>query len=76
MKDLRSAATIHLQYRMMADNEAQVYSDLRTTFPLRPFPKHAGRAWRFGMLAEIWGVIATELCGRKVDYIEKWRTGQ
>lgn len=72
----QTAATLHLQYRMIADNEAQVFSDLRTAFPMRPFPKHAARAWRFAMLAEVWGIIATELCGRKVDYIEKWRTGQ
>jgi len=61
---------------MAADNAAQVYSDLSTAFPLGSFPKHASRVWQYGMLAEMWGLIATKLCGRKVDYIERWRTGQ
>lgn len=76
MQGNQTAASIHFQYRAMANNETQVYSDLRTAFPMRPFPKHAARAGRFMLLAEVWGIIATELCGRKVDYIEKWRTGQ
>lgn len=71
----QTAVTLHLEYRLATDNATQVYSDLRTAFPLGSFPKHAARLWRYGMLAEMWGLIATELCGRKVDYLERWRTG-
>ena len=72
----QTAANLHLEYRLATDNATQVYSDLRTISPFRSFPKHAARLWRFGMLAEMWGIIATELSGRKVDYLERWRTGQ
>lgn len=75
-QEFQMAANLHMHYRTAADNATQVYSDLRTTFPLMSFQKHAARAWQAAMLAEIWGAIATELCGRRVDYLERWRTGQ
>lgn len=75
-ESFRFAAEIHMQYRAAADNAIQAYSDLRTSFPFGSFPKHSARVWRFGMLAKMWGVIATDLSGGRVDYLKNWRTGK
>lgn len=75
MRELQSAVSLHLEYRMSAEKEAQIFSDLMTTFPMRSFPKHAARVWRCAVLAEIWAIVATKLSPDKKDYLEKWRTG-
>jgi hypothetical protein len=76
MRNSQSAESLFLEYKLAADSDTQVYSDLMTAFPTNAFPKHAARAWKSAMLAEVWGTVATKLCGGKVDYIENWRTGK
>jgi hypothetical protein len=76
MRTSQSAESLFLEYRALADNYTQILSDLLTRTPTGAFPKVAAQVWRFGMLAEAWGKIATKLCGGKVDYIENWRTGK
>lgn len=71
----RTAASLHLEYRAAAEETARVYSDLRTRLPGQ-YPKAARALWRVGMLAEVWGVIATRLSGGKVDYLANWREGR
>jgi hypothetical protein len=72
----RIAADIHREYRTATDNATQIFTDLKTDFPLGSFPKHAARVWKYGMLAEVWAVIATNLCNGEVNYLEQWRTGK
>ncbi len=76
MDDLRKAGELHTEYRMLADRETQIFSDLMTAYPLKSFPRYAARVWQCGMLAEIWGVIATQLSPDRRDYIDEWRTGK
>lgn len=72
----QKAVAMYREYRAKAENAAQIFSELRTTFPLGDFPKHAKRTWRLGMLAEMWAVIATGLNKDGRNYIEEWRTGK
>lgn len=76
MVNLQSAASLHLEYRMMADNTTQVFSELMTAFPMQSFPKHAARVWRYAALAEMWGAVATQLSPSKKNYLDEWRTGK
>jgi len=75
MMNPQFAASIHTEYRMKAENEAETYNRLKTAYPFNAFPKAAARLWRYAVLAEAWGAIATKLSGDKKDYLNDWRTG-
>jgi hypothetical protein len=74
--NMQSAKSLFFEYRALARNEAQVYNDLKTAFPMQSFPKHARRFWKSAVLAELWGSIATQLGSDKIDYLKQWRAEQ
>lgn len=62
------------QYRVQAKTHLANYVALRMSFPFADLTPHARRVWRTAALAEMWAIIATQLSGGQVDYIEVWRT--
>lgn len=76
MEKNQTAESLFRGYRRLAENEGETYNRLKTSFPTNEFPKHAARFWRFSVLAEAWGSIATELSSEGVDYLNEWREGQ
>lgn len=72
----QTAKDLFWEYRTKTDHELDKFNHLKTAFPLSNFPKVAATGWRVGMLAVIWGTIATRLSGGKIDYLEGWRVGK
>jgi len=70
------AKNIFLEYKKITEIEIVAYNNLKALYPLSDFPRSAKRVWKYGVLAELWGHIATKLNGGKVNYIDKWRQGQ
>lgn len=69
------AREIFQTYRRKAGKDADVYVFMRTQMPHLDFPKYKKMLWRHGLLAEIWGIIATKLSGDKIDYLRSWSQG-
>lgn len=66
------AKDIFQTYRKKVGKDADIYVYLKVTAPHVEFPKYARMLWRHGMLAEMWGTIATKLSGGKVNYLRSW----
>ena len=75
MKPNTLAKDLFKEYRTLAERGTENYVKLKVAFPLAGFPRHGAAIWRLGMLAEIWGTIATRLGRGKVNYLGKWATG-
>lgn len=72
----QTAKDLFREYRTNTDNEFEAFTRLKTAFPFNSFAPLAAQGWRSGMLAVIWGTIATELSGGRVKYLENWRVGK
>lgn len=70
------AKDLFREYRAETEEALAFFNRLKTVSPFGNFPVLAAKGWRVGMLAVIWGTIATELSGRRVRYLENWRTGK
>lgn len=64
------------KYRTTMEHFLQVYGHIKTRFPHEAFPSIAAQIWRNGMLAEMWGTIATMLSPTKRNYLREWREGK
>lgn len=67
------AKDLFREYKIKTDNKVHQYTKLKTYFPSNSFPNQAAGTWRTMMLMLIWGTVATQLSGGKVDYLRKWR---
>lgn len=72
--ETRFARELFQNYRKRVVKDADTYVYLKVMAPHLEFPKYARMLWRHGMLAEMWGMIATKLSGGKVDYLRTWGT--
>lgn len=70
------AKDIFQEYREKTDSELDAFNRLKTAFPFNSFAPLAAQGWRDGMLAVMWGTIATQLSGGRVKYLENWRVGK
>lgn len=62
--------------KFKVEKSVRWYNHLCNTFPRHSFPILASRIWREGMLAEIWGTVATKLSKEGVNYLDEWRQGR
>lgn len=63
-------------YRYRVERSLAFYNRLKLNTPGLSYPTFARRIWREGMLAEIWGLMATHLNQNGVNYLENWREGK
>lgn len=64
------------EYRMKVEMAADQYNKIATDYPGASFPTLSAQVQRMGMLAEIWGTIATLLSKKGINYLANWREGK
>lgn len=69
------AKEIFKEYKENVQGAVEKYNILKARFPKKHFPELARRIWREGILAEMWGTIATNLNPSGVNHLDEWRRG-
>jgi hypothetical protein len=72
----QTAETMFEEYRVKVEVAANRYNNMCNANSGASFPALAAEIWRVGILAEIWGTIATLLNKTGVNHLDNWRTGQ
>jgi len=72
----QTAEQLFNEYRNHTENLLRVITRIKDERPNGRCPATAASFWRAGMLAEIWGTVATTVSQNKVNYLEQWRTGK
>lgn len=63
-------------YKKKVETTVRLYTTVCKQYPQVPFPRLASIIWRYGMLAEMWGSIATALSQKGINYLDNWRQGK
>ncbi len=71
-----TAEKIFRDAKYNTERAVKTYTFLKNLWPLYNFPQLTNRIWREGMLAEIWGTIATRLSTKGINYLDEWRQGR
>lgn len=70
------ARMIFWEYKLKTEATVNTYNLAKAAFPFGSFSRLEKTIWRYGVLAEAWGIIATKLSYPKVDYLGKWERGE
>jgi len=65
---------LHLEYRRKTEQGMNEYSRLMLAMPVHYIKDIEAQFWRDGMLAEVYGTVASLRDG--VDYLQEWREGR
>jgi hypothetical protein len=71
-----TAESLFKSYKIMTELSVSQYNKLAESYPGASLPTLARQIWRSGMLAEIWGVIASKLNKQGKNYLAEWREGR
>lgn len=74
--EIQTAESLFHEYKVRTERNVRVYNNLKTFHPYESFPKLARHIWQMGILAEMWGTIASRLSGNKRNYLADWREGK
>ena len=72
----QSAESIFESYKIQLELAVTQYNSLSESYPGSSFPTLARQIWRSGMLAEMWGIIASKLNKQGKNYLAEWREGK
>ncbi len=70
------AEKIFKHHKGKVEASLNLYNHLKNNFIMWDFPMLTARIWREGMLAEVWGTIATILNKQGINYLDEWRQGR
>ncbi len=71
----KKADNIFDGYKKKVQSSVYEYNARKSMSPNQSSKALARKIWREGILAEIWGIIATNLNPSGVDHLENWRNG-
>ena len=72
----QTAENLFKSYKIQLELIVTNYNHLAESYPGASFPILKRQIWRSGMLAEIWGTLATKLNTKGINYLENWRNGK
>lgn len=67
---------IYLEYRQRLERSVNDYEYLISTQRLNEIQMLSTLIWRDGILAEVWGIIASGLGDEGIDYLGRWASGE
>jgi len=70
------AKDVHLEYRRQYSIIVERYQQALEGGARGYAQQLAAHAWREGLLAEAWGLIATKLSREGIDYMKRWSQGE
>lgn len=70
------AKDVHLEYRRQYSLVIEDYQHALEHGQKGYAQALAAQAWREGLLAEAWGLIATKLSREGIDYLKRWSQGE
>lgn len=70
------ASELFEEYKGKTIISCELYNKKVEMNPENSYGAIAAGIWRYGILAEIWGTIATKLSGGKINFMENWRLGK
>lgn len=72
----QTAEQLFNEYRNQTEKLITTFTHLKDIRPLGEFPATSAALWRTGVLAELWGIIASKGSVSHRNYLEEWRTGK